>query len=134
MAAKKQDSAPIDAYIATFPADVQAKLKKVRATIRKAAPTASEAIKYRIPTFVLDGNLIFFAGFKNHIGVYPPVKSSGVLKKKLAAYEGAGGSFRFPLDEAIPYDLITEIVKLRIKDNRERAAAKSVGKPARKKT
>jgi uncharacterized protein YdhG (YjbR/CyaY superfamily) len=104
----------IDDYIGAFPADVQKILQKVRATIQKTAPDAEEAIKYQIPTFTLNGNLIHFAAYKNHIGLYPAPRGAEQFKKELAAYEGGKGTVQFPLDKPIPYDLIARIVKYRV--------------------
>ena len=115
----------IDAYIAGFPSDVQKLLKKVRATIRKAAPKATEAIKYRIPTYEQDGHLIFFAAFKTHIGVYPRAKRPASLLKKVAKYEVSKGTYRFELDQPIPFALIGEITKARVKENAALAKTKS---------
>ena len=114
----------IDDYIAGFPADVQKILQKIRATIHKAAPKAEEAIKYQIPTFVQNGNLIHFAAYKNHIGVYPAPRGVAEFKDEVAGYEGGKGTLRFPLDEPIPYDLISRIVKFRATRDREGAKAK----------
>jgi len=114
----------IDDYIAGFPPDVQVILEKTRATIRKAAPGAEEAIKYRLPTFVLNGNLVHFGAFKKHIGFYPAPRGIETFKDELSVYEGAKGSVRFPLDKPIPFDLISKIVKFRVKRNLERAEAK----------
>lgn len=114
----------IDEYIAGFPEDVQELLEKVRATIREAAPDAEEAIKYQIPTFTLNGNLVHFAAFKNHIGFYPAPRGIEVFKDELSAYKGAKGSVQFPFGEPIPYDLISRIVKFRAQENREKANAK----------
>lgn len=114
----------IDEYIATFPADVQAILQKVRETIHKAAPEATEAISYQMPTFKLNGNLVHFAAFKNHIGFYPVPSGIEKFKKELSTYKGAKGSVQFPLDRPIPYTLISKIVKFRVKENLEKAKAK----------
>jgi uncharacterized protein YdhG (YjbR/CyaY superfamily) len=114
----------IDEYIAGFPDDVQEILERVRRTIRNAAPGAEEAIKYRMPTFTLNGNLVHFAGFKKHIGFYPVPTGIEAFKKELSVYEGGKGSVQFPLDKPIPYDLISRIVKFRVKENLKRAAAK----------
>ena len=114
----------IDEYIAIFPKDVQEILEKVRAAIRKAAPSAEETINYQMPTFTLKGNLVHFAAFKNHIGFYPTPTGIEKFKKELSAYKGAKGSVQFPLDEPIPYGLIKKIVTFRVKENLERAAAK----------
>jgi len=114
----------IDQYIANSPKEIQAILEKVRTTIRKAAPKAEETINYGIPTFTLAGNLVHFAGFKNHIGFYPTPSGIEKFKAELSKYEGAKGSVKFPLDKPIPYTLISKIVKFRVKENLERAAAK----------
>ena len=114
----------IDEYIADFPPDVQAILKKLRATIRKAAPDAQEAMKYRLPTFVLNGNLVHFGAFKKHIGFYATPTGNEKFRKELSVYEGAKGSVQFPLDKPIPYDLVCRMVKFRVKENLEKSAAK----------
>ena len=114
----------IDEYIAGFPEDIQAILQKIRTTIRKAAPDAEEAIKYQIPTFTLNGNLVHFAAFKNHIGFYPTPSATGKFSKELSKYEGAKGSVRFPLDQPIPYALIRDIVKFRVAENASKAKAR----------
>ena len=114
----------IDEYIAGFPDDVQKILQKIRTTIRKAAPDAEEAISYQIPTFTLHGNLIHFAAFKNHIGLYPTPRGAEEFKAELSGYEGGKGTVRFPLDKPIPFALIGRIVKFRVKENLKRAKAK----------
>src|SRR5262249_52798741 len=114
----------IDEYIADFPREVQAILKKIRLTIRKAAPDAEETINYRIPTFTLTGNLVHFAAYENHIGFYPTPGAIAAFKKELSVYKGAKGSVQFPLDKPIPYELISKIVKFRVKDSLAKAAAK----------
>jgi len=114
----------IDEYIAGYPPDVQAILQRIRAIIRKAAPGAEEAIRYRLPTFVLNGNLVHFGAFKSHIGFYPTPTGTARFEKELSVYKGAKGSVQFPLDRPIPYDLITRIVEFRVKESLEKAAAK----------
>jgi uncharacterized protein YdhG (YjbR/CyaY superfamily) len=114
----------IGEYIAGFPRDVQALLEQIRMTIREAAPDAVEAIKYRMPTFTLKGNLVHFAAFKKHIGFYPAPRGIEAFKDELSVYEGAKGSVRFPLDKPIPFDLIRRIVKFRVEKDLERAEAK----------
>jgi uncharacterized protein YdhG (YjbR/CyaY superfamily) len=123
---KNQRSSPrnIDEYIASFSPEVQSILEKIRATIRKAAPSAQEKISYQIPTFTLDGNLIHFAAFKNHIGLYPPVKGDEKLKADVSPYMGEKGNLKFPLGQPIPYALIARIVKARVKEQREKARAR----------
>lgn len=102
----------IDEYIAGFPRDVQKILQMIRDTIKKAAPDATEAISYQIPTFKLDGkNFIHFAGFKKHIGLYPAPREADGFKNELETYKGGKGTIQFPLDLAIPYELITRIAK-----------------------
>jgi uncharacterized protein YdhG (YjbR/CyaY superfamily) len=113
-----------DEYIAAFPEEIQTILEKIRATIKTAAPDAQEKISYQMPTFDLKGNLVHFAAFKNHIGFYPTPTGIEKFKKELSAYEGAKGSVQFPLDQPIPYDLISKIVKFRVKENLAKAAAK----------
>ncbi len=114
----------IDEYIAGFPKDVQAILQHVRQTIREAAPDAEEKISYQMPAFTLKGNLVYFAGFKNHIGFYPIPSGVEEFKEELSAYEQGKGSVQFPLDKPIPYDLISRIVKFRVKENLAKAEAK----------
>ena len=114
----------IDDYIAGFPAEVQEILEKIRSTIRKAAPDAKETINYGIPIFTLNGNLVHFAGFKGHIGFYPTPSGIEKFKEELSVYEGAKGSVQFPLDKRMPFGLIRKIVKFRVQENLERAAAK----------
>jgi uncharacterized protein YdhG (YjbR/CyaY superfamily) len=114
----------IDEYIATFPDDIQKKLKEVRAVIKAAAPEASEKISYQMPTFFLFGNLVHFAAFKNHIGFYPAPRGIEEFQNELSVYKGAKGSVQFPLDQPMPLDLISRIVKFRVKDNLASAAAK----------
>ena len=111
----------IDEFIAGYPENVKKILKKIRATIRKAAPQAKETINYGIPTFTLNGNLVHFSAFKKHIGFYPTPSGIEKFKRELSAYERAKGSVKFPLDKPIPYDLITKIVKFRVKENTEDA-------------
>lgn len=115
----------IDDYIAAYPPDVQKVLKKVRSTIKAAAPDATEAIKYQIPTFVLNGNLVSFAAYKQHIGVYPVPAGTQKFQKAIAVYRAAKSTLRFPLDEPIPYDLIAQLVKYLIKERAASAKAQA---------
>lgn len=121
---KPEPSKNIDGYIARFPADVQTILQKVRETIRTAAPEAKETISYQMPAFKQHGILVYFAAWKNHIGLYPPVSGEKALEKAVARHAGPKGNLQFPLDEPIPYDLIERIVKLRAKQNSAKATAK----------
>jgi uncharacterized protein YdhG (YjbR/CyaY superfamily) len=114
----------IDEYIAGFPRDVRETLGQIRTTIKKAAPDADEAIKYRIPTFVLNENLVHFAAFRNHVGFYPTPSGIEKFKDELSSYEGAKGSVQFPLDEPMPLSLIGKIVRFRAKEVRAKSAAR----------
>jgi len=107
----------IDEYIASYPPEVQAILQKIRLTIRKAAPDSEEIISYKIPAFRLNGILLYFAAFKKHIGLYPPVRGDAKLVKAASAYAGEKGNLQLPLDHPIPYGLIGKIVKFRLKQN-----------------
>ncbi len=113
----------IDEYIEAYPNEVQVILERMRQTIRKAAPEAEEVISYRIPTFRLNGNLVHFGAFKNHIGFYPTSSGIDAFKRELSAYKGARGTVQFPLDKPIPYDLVRRIVIFRRKENLERGGA-----------
>ena len=114
----------VDEYIAGFPPKTRAALKKVRATLRKSAPAAEETISYRIPALRGNGILVYFAGFKNHIGMFPPVRGDARLVAALKRYQGPKGNLRFPLDEPMPLALITRIAKLRVKQDQEKSAAR----------
>src|SRR5271167_3909845 len=122
--ARSQKPKNIDDYISKFPADVQAILQKVRETIRQAAPEATETISYLMPAFKQHGILVYFAAWKKHIGLYPPISGDKTLEKAVARYAGPKGNLQFPLDEPIPHDLIERIVKLRVKQELAKAAAK----------
>jgi uncharacterized protein YdhG (YjbR/CyaY superfamily) len=114
----------IDKYISGFPAEIQTMLEQIRMAIRKAAPQAEETIKYAMPTFVLNGNLVHFAAFKNHIGFYPVPSGIEAFKEELSVYKGAKGSVQFPLDKPMPLNLITKIVEFRVKENLEKTLKK----------
>ena len=115
----------IDDYIAGCAEAVQLRLEKIRATINKAAPEAEETISYQMPTFKLHGNLVHFMAHTKHIGFYPAPSGITAFQDELAKYASAKGSVQFPLDKPIPYALIGKIVKFRVKENLERAAAKT---------
>ncbi|MFT3822942.1 MAG: DUF1801 domain-containing protein [Chitinophagaceae bacterium] len=110
----------IDEYITVFPEDVQVKLQQMRTTINKAAPKAVEVISYNMPAFRLHGVLVYFAGYKKHIGFYPTGSAIAAFKKELSVYKGAKGSVQFPLDKPLPLALISKMVKLRVKENLEK--------------
>jgi uncharacterized protein YdhG (YjbR/CyaY superfamily) len=128
MKTETPEPATIDAYIATFPPDVQARLKSVRQAIRKAAPQAEEAIKYRMPTYVLNGNLVHFAGYARHVGFYPAPSGITAFKAELNRYENAKGSVQFPHNKPIPITLIQKITRFCVKENLAKAAKKPKAK------
>lgn len=120
----------IDEYIGWFPEDIQKILEKVRVLVQASAPEAKEDIKYAMPTFVLHGNLVHFAAFKNHIGFYPAPTGTEAFKADLAPYKTGKGSIQFQLDEPIPYDLIKKITLFRVDENLRKAKIKSTKKKA----
>ncbi|MBI5566834.1 MAG: DUF1801 domain-containing protein [Chloroflexi bacterium] len=120
----KTSPTTIDEYIAGYSPEVQTILKQVRATIKAAAPDAVEAIKYQIPTFVLNGNLVSFAAYKQHLGVYPVPAGTQKFQKAVAVYRAAKSTLRFPLDEPVPYELIGQLVKYLVKEHAAGAKAK----------
>jgi uncharacterized protein YdhG (YjbR/CyaY superfamily) len=121
--APRKTPATIDEYIRGFPPDVRAILRRIRSTIRRAAPNAEETISYGIPAFQQNRTLVYFAAFQKHVGLYPPVSSDEALKKALAPYAGEKGNLRFSLDRPIPYGLIGRIVRLRVKQDSARPAS-----------
>ena len=120
----------IDEYISGFPNDIQKKLEEVRTAIRKAAPEAKETIKYTIPTFTLKSNLVSFAAYKNHIGLYPAPREVDAFKKELSAYKGNKSTLQLPLDKPVPVTLISRIVKFLVKRDLEKEKSKSKRKIA----
>lgn len=126
MKREKTIAKDINEYIAGFPESVQGILEALRATIKEAAPGAEETISYAIPAFKLKGRmLVYFAGFKNHIGLYPAPRGNEAFKKELSGYKGGKGTVQFPLNEPIPLPLVAKIVKFRAKENLEKAKASS---------
>ena len=111
----------VDEYISMFPDNIQELLKEIRATIKEAAPKAEEVISYQMPAYKFHGMLIYFAAFKNHIGLYPMVSGINKFKEELSVYKGAKGSVQFPQNKPLPIELIARIVKFRVKENLERA-------------
>jgi uncharacterized protein YdhG (YjbR/CyaY superfamily) len=114
----------IDEYIALFPASIQRKLKELRATIKAAAPTAEEKISYMMPAFALNGTLVYFAAFKDHISFFPTSSGVNAFKKDLSIYDLSKGTIRFPLDKPLPLALIKKIVKFRVVENLKHAKMK----------
>lgn len=114
----------IDQYIASFPKDIQKILEQIRTTIKKAAPGAEEKISYAMPAFTFKGNLVYFAAYKHHIGFYALPTGNKAFQKELSAYKVGKGSIQFPLDKPMPLNLITKIVKFRVKENVEKEEKK----------
>ena len=116
--------ASIDDYIAAQASAVRPILQHIRAIVREEAPDATEAISYRIPAFVRNGVLIYFAAFKKHIGIYPPVRGDAALLEALAPYRGPKGNLSFPLAEAMPYELIRRVARQHVQENAARAVSR----------
>jgi uncharacterized protein YdhG (YjbR/CyaY superfamily) len=116
-----------DEYIEGFALHVQQVLQELRHTIRKAAPDAEERISYQMPAFFLNGVLVYFAAYKNHIGFYPTASGIAKFREELSAYKSSKGAVQFSIDKPLPLELITRIVKLRLKENLEKAEAKKKG-------
>ena len=117
----KKPPTTIDEYISTFPDNTQAILEKVRQAIHKAAPDAVETMSYGMPTFDLNGkHLVFFAGWKHHISLYPLPAGDEAFQQKISQYKRAKGTIQFPLDKPLPYDLVEKIVTLLMKEKPEK--------------
>jgi len=118
----------VQEYLSVQPAPVKAMLQQMRSTIKEAAPEAEEAISYNMPAFKLQGMLVWYAAFKNHIGFYPRPSGLEAFKKEIAVYKSSKGAVQFPMDQPLPLALVTKIVKYRVKENKAEAAAKAVKK------
>jgi len=117
MRTPKKEFTTIDEYIATFPKNVQSILEELRQAVKETAPEAEEAISYQMPAFKLNGNLVYFAAFKNHIGFFPTSSAMEVFKEEVKEYKTGKGTLRFPMDKPMPLDLVKKIVKYRVKEN-----------------
>lgn len=122
MSAPRKDA--VSEYISQFPPEVQVALGQLRQAIRDAAPEATEVISYKMPAFKMYGILVYFAAWKKHIGLYPPVSGDKAIERAAARYAGEKGNLQFPLDESMPIALITRIVKLRVKQDSARAESR----------
>ena len=122
---KNSGFATVDEYIASFPEATQAKLRELRATIKAAAPEAEEKISYQMPTFFLKGNLVYYAAWKKHIGFYAIPSANEAFKDDLSAYTVSKGAVQLPLDQPLPVDLITRMVRFRVEENLARVEAKA---------
>lgn len=129
MNSTQNSPASVDAYIANFPADVQTVLHNLRALIRQEAPEAEELISYNLPTYKLNGPLVYFGAFQNHIGFYATPTGHEAFQEELSKYKSGKGSVRFPLNEPLPTDLIRRIVKFRIQENLEKRKPKKKPTP-----
>jgi uncharacterized protein YdhG (YjbR/CyaY superfamily) len=125
MKGDSHDYKNIDNYIDLFSEEVQGKLKKLRATIKAAAPEAIEKISYQMPTFYLNGNLVHFAAYKNHIGFYPTPSGIEHFKDELFAYKTSKGAIQFPIDQPLPLELVARIVKFRVVENQQKVNVKA---------
>jgi len=121
----KSDFQSIDAYIGTFAPEIQALLQQMRSIIEKAAPDATEAISYGMPTFKLHGNLVHFAALKSHIGFYPLPSVIDAFKEKLVGYQTSKGAIQFPYNQPLPVGVIEEMVKVRVIENSQKATKKA---------
>lgn len=114
----------IDEYIADFPEETQVLLRQMRETITNAAPEASEKISYAMPTFYLNGNLVHFAGYKNHVGFYPGPSGIAAFPEEMIQYKFSKGAVQFPLDKPLPIDFIKSVVVFRVEENLKKAGSK----------
>jgi uncharacterized protein YdhG (YjbR/CyaY superfamily) len=119
----------IDSYISLFSDDIRVFLQQLRATIKKAAPEAQEVISYQMPAYKYYGILVYFAGYKNHIGFYPAGSVIEAFKSEVASYKGGKGTLRFSLQEPLPLELIYRMVLYRVKENKLKAELKVKKKP-----
>jgi uncharacterized protein YdhG (YjbR/CyaY superfamily) len=122
---EKKKYISIDEYVKCFPLETQKKLEELRAAIKMIVPDAEEKISYQMPTFTLNGNLVYFAAYKNHIGFYPTSSGIEAFKHEIKAYKSAKGTVQFPLDKPLPIDLISRIVKYRVEENLKKPTRKT---------
>lgn len=129
---KKSIITTVDAYIASFPPPVRKSLSAMRKTIKAAAPKAEEMISYGMPSYKYLGVLVYFAGYKNHIGFYATPTGHSAFKKELSKYKTGKGSVQFPLTEPLPLDLVKRIVQFKVKENDEKEMKKTISKTNKK--
>lgn len=125
MSEEKSTYTSIDDYIATFTPEVQGKLQALRQVIKEAAPEATEKISYQMPTFAKNGNLVHFAAYKHHIGLYPGANGVAAFKEELSDYKLSKGTIQFPIDQPLPMELVTKIVQFKVAENTKKAESKS---------
>jgi uncharacterized protein YdhG (YjbR/CyaY superfamily) len=116
--------ASVNEYFSVFPAPIKAKLKEMKKIIQEAAPEAEEVISYNMPAFKMNGVLVYYAGYKEHIGFYPTGSGIAAFKKEIEGYKNSKGAVQFPLDEPLPAALITKMVKYRVKEDKAKAKEK----------
>jgi len=124
----------VEEYLAGQPVEIREKLEDLRQIIKRAAPQAIERISYNMPAYDVNGILVYFAGYKRHIGLYPTASGTKAFQKEIAVYENSKGAIRLPLDKPLPRTLITNIVKYRLKENLEKASLKKAAKTPAAKT
>lgn len=108
----------VDEYIASFPPEIQNLLNQMRQTIRNAAPGAEEEIAYGIPGYKLNKKpLVYFSGFKTHIGFYATPTGHSEFAEELSKYKQGKGSVQFPIKEKLPLELVKRITEFRVKEN-----------------
>jgi len=132
MTKDKKPADEISEYIASFPLPVQRILKQVRRTVRAAAPKAVEVISYKMPAMRGHGMIVYCAGFKGHVGLFPPVRGDEALEKAVKPYAGPKGNLRFPYEEEIPYKLIARVVKHHVKRDAEKARQAAAKRASRR--
>jgi uncharacterized protein YdhG (YjbR/CyaY superfamily) len=125
MERNKNSYGTIDEYISGFPPEVQEKLILLRKVIKESAPDAEEKISYQMPAFTLNGILVYFAAFKDHIGFFPTASGIEAFKQELSEYKWSKGTIQFPMDKPLPYDLVKRIVKFRVAENIGKVESKS---------
>lgn len=121
---QKPSFASIDEYISLFPAEIQTKLQLIRKTIKQTAPEAIEKISYQMPTFYLNGNLVYFAAYKTHIGFYPTGNAIKVFENDIKDFKTSKGTIQIPLDQDLPLELIKKIVAFRVAENLQKKTKK----------
>ncbi len=118
----------VDEYLSALPKEVKALMQIIRKTIKEAAPQAEELISYNMPSFNLEGRLVYYAAHTKHIGIYPMASGIEAFKKELSIYKGAKGSVQFPFEKPLPLKLITKIIKFRVEENLNKAKLKKYKK------
>lgn len=125
MQARSKRYTSVDEYLADQPEKIRDLLEALRGIIKKAAPRVTERISYNMPAYDLNGILVYFAGYKGHIGFYPTASGIRAFQQEIAKFENSKGAIRFPLDKPLPKTLITQIVKFRLQENLEKAKRKA---------